>query len=189
MSRVSRLTVVVVAAFLAFPAASIAATYTVNTTADNLPGPGECSGVAGDCSIRQAADKATSGDTISIPANPSPYLVAVANGFIVIPGGVTVMGAGASEVTVSGQGTSQIFAVETPGTTTFEDLTLADANNATGADHAGAITANFEGTSNIVVNGVVFSSDVSHLDGGAIEQNGTGNLTISNSSFVNDSRD
>ena len=32
----------------------------------------------------------------------------------------------------------------------------------------------------------MFSNDVSHLDGGAIEQTGTGNLTVSDSSFVND---
>ena len=115
MFKASRLAVAVVAAFLAFPAASFAATLTVNTTADNPATVGECSGVAGDCSIRQAADKAVSGDTISIPASASPYLVAVANGFIVIPGGATVTGTGASEVTVSGQGTSQIFAVEKPG--------------------------------------------------------------------------
>ena len=186
MLRASRLTVAVVAVFLAFPAVSFAATYTVNTTADNPPTVGECSGVAGDCSIRQAADKAVSGDTISIPASASPYLVAVANGFIVIPGGVTVTGTGASEVTVSGQGTSQIFAVESPGTTTFENLTLANANNSTVLDESGAITANRGGDPTIVVTGVVFSNDVSHLDGGAIEQTGTGNLTVSDSSFVND---
>jgi hypothetical protein len=33
------------------------ATFTVNTTSDNAPALGECSGLAGDCSLRQAIDK------------------------------------------------------------------------------------------------------------------------------------
>src|SRR2546422_942559 len=47
---------------------------TVNTTSDaGTPNPSECSGVAGDCSLRQAGDKAASGDMIVVPANASAY--------------------------------------------------------------------------------------------------------------------
>jgi CSLREA domain-containing protein len=51
-------TLFVLAAFAAIPAFADAVTVTVNTTADNAPAPGQCEGVAGDCSLRQAIDVA-----------------------------------------------------------------------------------------------------------------------------------
>lgn len=53
------------------PALAGAATYTVNTTADQAPSLSECSGAAGDCSLRQAVDKANTAageDRIVLPA-------------------------------------------------------------------------------------------------------------------------
>lgn len=61
----------VLVAFFVAPALAGAATFTVNTTADNPPGPGECEGVAGDCSLRQAIDMANGepgADTVVLPA-------------------------------------------------------------------------------------------------------------------------
>jgi len=58
-------------ALAAIPALADAATYTVNTTADQAPSLSECSGVAGDCSLRQAVDKANvvaGEDRIVLPA-------------------------------------------------------------------------------------------------------------------------
>jgi hypothetical protein len=56
----------------AFSGVASAATYTVNTTADQAPSPSACSGVAGDCSLRQAIFKADfngeESDTIVVPA-------------------------------------------------------------------------------------------------------------------------
>lgn len=53
------------------PALAGAATFTVNTTADQAPSPSECSGAAGDCSLRQAVDRANGAageDKIVLPA-------------------------------------------------------------------------------------------------------------------------
>jgi CSLREA domain-containing protein len=53
------------------PAAGAAATFTVNTTADQAPFSGQCSGAPGDCSLRQAIGAANSlggADTIVLPA-------------------------------------------------------------------------------------------------------------------------
>jgi hypothetical protein len=56
----------------AFSGVASAATYPVNTTADQAPSPSACSGVAGDCSLRQAIFKADfngeESDTIIVPA-------------------------------------------------------------------------------------------------------------------------
>lgn len=136
-----RAAVLVAAVFLAFPAASLAATYTVNTTADNAPSGSECSGAPGDCSLRQALDKATSGDTVSVPANATPYQV---NGTpIAIPAGVTIVGGGASGTTVTGGGNNQIFTVDnTTGTVSISAITLTDGFNNTGSDEAGALFIN-----------------------------------------------
>ena len=55
---------------LSATAAQAANTIVVNTPADAAPNADECSGDAGatDCSLRQAVDKAASGDTIQLPA-------------------------------------------------------------------------------------------------------------------------
>src|SRR5262245_925695 len=60
----------VVAALLWVASPAAAAVITVNTATDNHSSVGECSGVAGDCSLRQAIDKAVAGvDTVQIPAS------------------------------------------------------------------------------------------------------------------------
>jgi hypothetical protein len=120
------LAVGVVAGCLAFPAVSLAATSTVNTTADNPPGGGECSGVPGDCSLRQALDKAASSDTVSVPADTSDYQVTGSP--ISIPAGVSVVGGGASATTVTGGGANQIFTVAGGGSVSISAITLTDGN-------------------------------------------------------------
>lgn len=69
--RLAALALVACATFAGFPAIAAAAQITVNTTADEAPFPGECQGVAGDCSLRQAlnvANNASEPDTIVLPA-------------------------------------------------------------------------------------------------------------------------
>lgn len=92
---------------LAFAASAQAASYTVNTTADNAPATGECSGAAGDCSLRQAIDKATSGsDTISVPAG---HYTLTSHTPLVITAAVTINGAGARTTTIDGDNAEQVF--------------------------------------------------------------------------------
>src|SRR5579884_2614537 len=137
MFRMGRVTLAVVAVLLVFPAVSLAATYTVNTTADNPPNSSECSGAPGDCSLRQALDKATSGDIVSVPANASAYQVTSTP--ISIPAGVSIVGGGASGTTVTGGGTNQIFEVDVTGSVSISAITLTDGYNDTGNDEAGAL--------------------------------------------------
>lgn len=174
----TRATMLVVAMFLAFPAASLAATYTVNTTADNPPSGSECSGAPGDCSIRQAMDKATSGDTVSVPANATAYQV---NGTpISIPAGVTLVGGGASGTTVTGGGNNQIFKVDnSSGSVSISAITLTDGFNNTGGDQAGALFIN---SGDVTLDQVAITNSTSPLWGGAIEDF-NGNLTITRSRF------
>lgn len=68
--RLTALAIVACAALASLPALA-AAQITVNTTADGAPVLGECAGVPGDCSLRQAidaADKVPGPETIVLPA-------------------------------------------------------------------------------------------------------------------------
>jgi hypothetical protein len=70
--RAAALLGVAILGLLAFAGVASAATYTVNTTADQAPSPSACNGAAGDCSLRQAISKADfngeESDTIVVPA-------------------------------------------------------------------------------------------------------------------------
>lgn len=61
----------VACAALVLPAFALGLPLTVNTTTDAAPSPGECEGAPGDCSLRQAIDKANTtlgSDAITLPA-------------------------------------------------------------------------------------------------------------------------
>jgi hypothetical protein len=174
------------AVLVALPASSAAAaTITVNTTADNPPTSTECSGTAGDCSLRQALDKATSGDTVSVPASTTAYQVNTSP--IDIPAGVSIVGGGASSTTITGGGHNQIFTVSTSTSETesISRLTITDGFNNTGSDEGGAIfmTGPFAGTLKLDQVAITHSSGPEW--GGAIE--GGSNLTITRSRFSDDS--
>ncbi len=182
--RVCGSTLALGAVLVALPASSAAAaTFTVNTTADNAPNGTECSGAAGDCSLRQALDKANSGDTVSVPANTAAYQVTSTP--IFIPAGVTIVGGGAASTTVTGGGNNQIFAYS--GTTSspvisISAITLTDGYNDSGSDEAGALYG--EGDGNLNLDQVAITHSSSPMWGGAIETGG--NLTITRSWFSND---
>src|SRR4051794_18101813 len=94
------LATVVIAGACLLPATAVygAATILVNTGTDHAVGAGECSGVAGDCSLRQAIHKAVSGDTVQIPSSvPTNDLTL---GVISVAKDLTISGAGSGSVTV-----------------------------------------------------------------------------------------
>jgi hypothetical protein len=105
----------------AVPASAQAATWTVNTTADLAP-PG-CAG-DGPCSVRQALSAAGPGDTISIPANPSHYVLT--RGELSVSEPVSIVGGGVSGTVIDAGGASRVMSVSAPaGTTaTISGLTL-----------------------------------------------------------------
>jgi hypothetical protein len=113
-----------------------AATFTVNTTADNAPSPSECSGAAGDCSLRQAIDKSngtTSDDTINLPAGHYTLTIKGANedndqtGDLDInkaTGSVTIAGAGARTTTIDATGLGDRVLHVVAGTATISGVTI-----------------------------------------------------------------
>ncbi len=106
--------------------AHAATTFTVNTPNDSAASPGsECMGGQGDCSIRQALDASSTGDTILIP--PNDYKLT--GGALSVNKGVTVKGTpidSPATTIVDGQGNGGVFSVNAPGTTpvTIEGLTV-----------------------------------------------------------------
>ncbi len=110
--------------------AHAATTFTVNTTADKPASTPECPDVAGDCSLRQALDASSTGDTILVP--PGDYKLT--NGELSINNSVTIKGTpGDSPATtiVDAQSNSRVFDIDAgsnPGTT-IEGLTITGGNN------------------------------------------------------------
>ncbi len=96
-------------ALAALPAIASAATVTVNTTADNAPAPGQCEGVAGDCSLRQAIDVANGEpgpNKVVVPAGDYALTIEPTGGTdndsgdLDVSGEVTIEGAGARHTTI-----------------------------------------------------------------------------------------
>ena len=103
-----------------------ATTITVNTTTDAAPAGGECSGGPTDCSLRQAIDKAATGDTIVVPSNATHYAVSISE--LAVAKTITIAGAGAPNSIIDAAAASQgrrIFHVTGAGNTlTLTGLTL-----------------------------------------------------------------
>jgi len=110
LGRAAALLGAAILAVLAFAGAASAATYTVNTTADQAPSPSACNGAAGDCSLRQAIFKADNNgeesDAIVVPAGH--YGLTIAPGgedtetgdLDVSEGDVAIEGAGARKTVI-----------------------------------------------------------------------------------------
>ncbi|HEY1596288.1 MAG TPA: choice-of-anchor Q domain-containing protein [Thermoleophilaceae bacterium] len=204
--RFQRAAVVVALSFAAlwFAAPALADTITVNTSADTPMAGGECSGVAGDCSLRQAINKSASGGTVSIPASIGTIKLVAAHTAININKDLTIVGAGAGTTVIDGQtGGIRLFVIAGNRTVTFSGLTLTGGDGADGAAiHTDggsltlsgvAVTGNTSGGSGSAGNGVVemeessgpVSADVegstfssNHIGGGGAAGSGTGVLDM-----------
>jgi hypothetical protein len=100
---------------------------TVSSTADNGAG-----------SLRDAIAQAKSGDTIQFGSNLANQTITLTSGQLTIDKNLTVDGAGANGLTISGNNASRIFDVPQGGSTfTLRNLTLAD-GKATGDWEDGA---------------------------------------------------
>lgn len=132
--RLPALAVLICAALLALPA--LAAAITVNTTADNPPAPGECEGVSGDCSLRQAMDLADTmpgPDAISLPAGHYALTIKGSGeddgntGDLDIPSGtqISIEGAGAKTTVIDAAGLGdRVF--DAPASLYLRNLTIAN---------------------------------------------------------------
>jgi hypothetical protein len=127
-------------------------------------------GVAGDCSLRQALDKAQDGDTVSLPASATPYQLTI--GVVDIVHAVTISGAGTrSTVIEASSDTNGMFDdadLSAAATVTIEGVTMSGGST-TGSGGALDLTsgATFDLT------GDTFTNNTAQQAGGAIEVAGT----------------
>ncbi len=176
------------AALLAVPAVA-AGMVTANTAADLPPALGECAGSA-PCSLRQALDAASDGDTVVVPALGATTTYTLTSGPLVVARAVKITGGGAGTVTVSAAHLSTVFDVDA-GPTAITGLTIADGAARAATSDGGAITA----TADLTLRDDVFTGDVggSGIYDGAPEQGGAGAvqsrsgvLTVLDSTFTGD---
>src|SRR3954454_23716035 len=122
-----------IAAACLLPAALVhgAATIVVNTGTDHAVGAGECSGAANDCSLRQAIDKAASGDTVQIPSSVPTNNVTL--GQIVIAKNLAITGAGSGTTTIDGHLASGLFNTTGQRTVSLTGITFARGFNQQGS--------------------------------------------------------
>jgi predicted outer membrane repeat protein len=149
------------------------AILTVSTVADNGAG-----------SLREAIAAARSGDTIQFSASLANQTLTLSSGQIEISIGknLSIDGAGAANLTISGNNASRIFQLNstsvTPTSLTVKNLTLA---NGYTSQQGGAITTTHQGV--LAVENVMFKNNVADKGGGAIFSAFEGSLTVIGSKF------
>ncbi|MBH8573993.1 hypothetical protein I8752_13365 [Nostocaceae cyanobacterium CENA369] len=142
------------------------ATISVTTTADSGTG-----------SLREAIASAKSGDTIEFASTLANKTIKLTSGEIVITKDLTIDGAGAANLKISGNNATKIFTVERQINATLKNLTIADGQT---AGKGGAIQVYDYGS--ITVDNCEFNNN-SGGTGGAIFLGYGGRSTIDNSSF------
>jgi predicted outer membrane repeat protein len=132
-----------------------AAEWTVTNLNDSGPG-----------SLRDAIAVAISGDTIVFDSSLAGTITTSAK--LTISTGLTIIGPGASKVTVSGNHAHQVFEVASENTVSISDLTIANgyAGSSVGYGASGAAILLKNGT--VIVDNCTFSGNVSEASGGAI---------------------
>ncbi|MCZ7637486.1 MAG: hypothetical protein M5U12_16505 [Verrucomicrobia bacterium] len=153
---------------------------------------------AGPGSLRQAIADAGAGFLIQLDV---AGVLTLSSGELVLTKDVTILGPGATELTLSGGGNSRLFQVLAPATVTLADLTLADGRAPSGgailsqgtltvercvlqdnlafAERGGAIA----GGGRLSVHGSLFQRNRAATDGGAIDS-ASGWLTVGQCAFV-----
>lgn len=170
-------------AFALFPALAGAATFTVNTTADNPPAPGECEGAAGDCSLRQAIDMANGEagpDKVVLPAGAYALTIEPTGGTpgdsgdLNVLGELTIEGAGARKSVIdAGPIEDRVLELETGGSLRLVDLGVTGGRT---SKNGGGIYAK---SGKLALEGVAVTDNESYEKGfgGGISMS-TGTLTI-----------
>jgi uncharacterized repeat protein (TIGR01451 family)/CSLREA domain-containing protein len=176
-----------------FATSAQAATFTVNSTADEPdahPGDGVCASTpSGACTLRAAIQEANAlggANTINVPAGT--YLLAAAHTFgpLTISSNITLAGAGSATTTIDANGGFSIndppvVQVQSGATATISGLTLTGAHRIGPA--AGGGVAN-DGT--LTLDGVtVTGNGVAGTGGAAGGIANSGSLTITNSVIAN----
>lgn len=150
---------------------------TVSSTADNGAG-----------SLRDAIAQAQSGDTIQFDPSLAAQTITLTSGQLTINKDLTIDGAGASGLTISGNNASRIFDVPTPGSSfTLRNLTLANGKASgeweNGAGGAIRTVSGDKLTTLNVENSKFVNNSASGAGGGAIWGGFNSANTITNSVF------
>ncbi|MGV3759591.1 MAG: right-handed parallel beta-helix repeat-containing protein [Actinomycetota bacterium] len=112
-------------------------------------------------------------DVINVPAGS----ITLTSGVIEIDEPLTLTGAGASSVTISGDENSRIFYINTSGAVTISGVTLTD------GDDSGAGGAIFSRDADLTIQSSVVSSSDARSSGGALAVRG-GSLTVADSQLT-----
>jgi predicted outer membrane repeat protein len=131
-------------------------------------------------SLRAAIVGANPGDVITFASNVTGTIALAST--LSINKDLTINGPGASNLTINGNGTVQLFQV-TGATFTLQNLTLANGNSTNNGGGGGALSDN--PASITTITGCVFSGNTAIGAGGAIFA--TGAMTISNDLFSGNS--
>lgn len=129
LCRRSLILVATCATSLAAAGAAHAATLTVTTTAD--ADNGSCT--SSQCTLRDAVRYSSPGDTIVVPAGT--YTLTL--GQLEVGHNLTINGAGASSVTVSGNNNSRVFFIDYGISVTISGMTITGGNGTGGESSAG----------------------------------------------------
>ncbi|MGL5061636.1 MAG: DUF4347 domain-containing protein, partial [Microcoleus sp.] len=150
------------------------ATIEVTTTADSGPG-----------SLRAAIASAVAGNTITFSSGLANQIITLTGGQLEIPAGknITIDGAAASGLTISGNNASRAFFVNANVNTatnfTLKNLTI---TNGKTTENGGAIGTTDEVA--MTVENVQFTNNTADKGGGAIFSNWNNSLTVTNSKFI-----
>lgn len=179
--RVGVIRAVAVAVALAtFPAAAQAATWHVNTTSDPA-GTGCTHG--GTCSIRQALQAASAGDTISVPASSSHYTLTLGALEVTTPS-LTIAGAGAQGTVIDAGGRSRVLDIApSGGTTTLSGLTVTG-GSVTGSGAAAGGAGIYLHSGGLALAGVTVSGNAVSVQAGGAGDGGGGILDASTGSLT-----
>ena len=110
----------------AAPAGAVGTTYTVDTLADGAPNSSDCiTPVPGSCSLRDAVDAATNGDTIVFAAGLTGTITLdAAHAEIEVNSEILIQGPGADLLTVNAGGNSRVFYLCAGPSMEFSGLTI-----------------------------------------------------------------
>jgi CSLREA domain-containing protein len=173
-------------AFLAvLPGQANAATFTVNTIADEL-------NADGDCSLREAieaantnaaADACAAGDaapTVDVINFSVIGTITLTSGQLTVADDLNIGGPGAANLTISGDNSTRVMEVSTGTTLDLKDVTVANGS----APDGGGILA---GDGMLTLTNSTLSGNFAANNGGAIHNIGSGSLTLTNTTLSGNS--
>jgi hypothetical protein len=165
----------------AFAMPASATTLTVDSTGDGVADATHCTnGTVGDCTLRDALLAASAGDSITFDS-AATGTIALTQGELGFSSAVSIVGPGASSLTVDGNGQSRVFEVSSSitGDVAISGLTITGGVLSSGNDDGAGIEMSHQG--NVTLDGVVVSGNqAAGIAGGAVFSN-IGNVSVTNS--------